>query len=70
MIRKLATAGRVVGIAALLAAPLSIGGVALAADSGSSTTMPSKNCSTLDKTTKAYRDCISGKSSGSGTMGK
>jgi hypothetical protein len=72
MIRMLATAGRVVGIAALLAAPLSIGGVAMAAGTGSSpsTSAPSKDCSTLDKTTKAYRDCISGKSSGGSTMGK
>ena len=70
MIRKLATVGRVVGIAALLAAPLSIGGVALAAGAGPSTSAPSKDCSTLDKTTQAYRDCISGKSSSGSTMGK
>jgi hypothetical protein len=78
MIRKLATVGRVIGIAALFVGPLSICGVALAAGSSaaqSGTSQSGKDCSTLDKTTKAYRDCISGKSSGgaggsSGTTGR
>jgi len=66
MIRKLATAGRVIGIAALLIGPLSVG-AALAA--GSSTSPSGKDCSAFDKSTKAYRDCISGKSSGDNTRG-
>lgn len=70
MICKLATVGRVTGIATLLAGPLAIGGVALAA--GPSTSPSGKDCSALDKTTQAYRDCIAGKSSGgtSGTTGR
>jgi hypothetical protein len=70
MIRKLATVGRVIGVAALLAAPLSVGGVALAGDTGTSTSQSGKDCSTLDKSTKAYRDCMAAtKGSGGNTSG-
>jgi hypothetical protein len=68
MIRKLATAGRVIGIATLLIAPFSVGALAAGSSTGTGTTT-SKDCSTYSKNTKAYRDCMAGKSSGGNTSG-
>jgi hypothetical protein len=68
MIRKLASAGRVIGIATLLLAPFSVGAIAAGSSTGTGSST-SKNCSSYDKNTKAYRDCMAGKHSGGNTSG-
>lgn len=70
MLRKLATAGRVIGIATVLIFPFSLGAMAAGSSTGTTTgTSTSKDCSTYDKSSKDYRDCMAGKHSGGNTSG-